>query len=66
MRKEVDAKKFDCRKLLEQLQFDGVFPRASALFIVRTQSSSPVNVSRARHHPSVIPRDKAGFRLIRN
>lgn len=30
MRKEVDAKKFDWRKLAEELQFDGIFPRERA------------------------------------
>lgn len=29
MRREVDAKKFDWKKLPEELQFDGVFPRES-------------------------------------
>lgn len=44
----MDAKKFDCRKLPEELQFDGVFPRESAHIIVKIKSSSPVNVSKAR------------------
>lgn len=48
MRKEVDAKKFDCRKLPEELQFDGVFPREGAHIIVKIQSSSSVSVSKAR------------------